>query len=151
MSMNHPLRPTETPPDEQPDGTAQWIPDWFPKDQPGDARLPLKSHTTVYAVVVHDDEVHACRDIVEILEQVFGYSEPAAYSLTQEIAKAGRAVVWKGFRDDAEKKAEQARTFQPGWRRGKSVTAPQRVAEYVSPCTITVELAKQAAESSQHS
>ena len=148
MSTNEALKPTDDATDERSEGIAQWIPEWFPESRPHEENgFPSERPTTIYAVVMHDDEVHACRDFVEILEQVFGYSEPAAYALTQDIAKSGRAVVWKGFRDEAERKAHQARHYQPRWRLGDSVTAPQRVVETVPPCTITVELAKYAVQS----
>lgn len=149
MSTNEAVRPTDDLMEGESDGLAQWIPEWFPESRVQEANGSSSDSrpTTIYAVVIHDDEVHACRDFVEVLEQVFGYSEPAAYSLTQEIAKSGRAVVWKGFRDDAERKAHQARNYQPRWRLGGSITAPQRDVEIVPACTITVELAKNAVQS----
>lgn len=148
MSMNDSLRQTNNPSDGQSDGIAQWIPEWFPENHPDqNSNHGSESPNTVFAVILHDDDEHTCRDFVELLEQVFGYTEPAAYVLTQEIAKSGRTVVWKGLRDDAERKAQQARTYQPRWRMGTSITAPQRVNESVPPCTITVELASHAARS----
>ena len=148
MSNRKPNSSSENSPQVPAEETAQWIPEWFTENKPQrtDASA-AKSPTPVYAVVVHDDEVHSCRDYVEILEQVFGYTEPAAYQLTQEIASSGRCIVWKGFRDIADRKAQTAREYQPGWRRGSSITAPHRVEEYVPPLTITVELARHAQES----
>ncbi len=137
----------ENSPQAQAEETAQWIPEWFTENNTQRQDASAAESPTMYAVVVHDDEVHSCRDYVEILEQVFGYSEPAAYQLTQEIASSGRCIVWKGFRDVAERKAQKAREHQPGWRRGTSITAPHRVEEYVPPLTITVELHRHAQES----
>ena len=150
MSNPNPNPPYDNPPHAQTDDAPQWIPEWFTKNNNNmEKSTPstAEPRTTVYAVVVYDDAVHSCRDYVEILEHVFGYSEPAAYQLTQEIASSGRCIVWKGFRDTAERKAQQAREHQPQWRRGKSITAPHRVEQYVPPLTITVELAQHAQES----
>lgn len=112
----------------------EWIPEWF--------RRGSHDEPTLYAVIVHDDDVHACRDFVELLEEVFEHPQEEAYQLTRQIGGNGRAAVWKGPRDAAEKKAQSARNYQPQWRRSESVTAPHRVAEFVSPLTITVELAE---------
>ena len=129
---------TQTAPDVRSEETAVWIPEWSAQERPG--------KSSRYAVIVHDDDVHACRDFVELLEVVFDHEQGEAYSLTQEIASAGRAAVWKGSRDAAERKAQRARDFQPQWRRSDSVTAPHRVAEIVPPLTITVELAEEEPE-----
>jgi ATP-dependent Clp protease adapter protein ClpS len=136
--QSHPIH--ERLPDEP-----QWIPEWFAENAPDDGRAfkPL-ANTSVYAVIVHDDDLHACRDFVELLEQVFGHSEPEVHALTQEITQQGRAAVWKGKRDEAEKMAHHGRSYQPQWRQSESVTAPHRFVEVVPPCTITVELDEQA-------
>jgi len=148
MSSPNLNSPSENSPRTRAEEIPQWLPEWFTQNNAPKRPTPAaESPATVYAVVVHDDEVHSFRDYVEILEQVFGYSEPAAYELTKEIASSGRCIVWKGLRDLAERKAQTAREHQPEWRRGESITAPHRVEEYVPPLTITVELAQHAQDS----
>lgn len=101
---------------------------------------------SLFAVVFHDDDVHTFRDYIETLQEVFGYSQPRAYQLTQELAHQGRAAVWHGPHADAHQKAERARTHQPRWRRGESVTAPRWIEEFVPPLMVTVVSTRSTAE-----
>lgn len=139
MSAKDQERETPDSSERRSEETARWSSELPSGNFPEGIVPPTKSATDVYCVFFHDDEVHACRDFVEILNQVFDYPKPVAYALTRKICESGRAVVWKGARNEAERMAQLARDHQPQWRLSGSVTAPHGVEKYVPPVIVTVE------------
>jgi hypothetical protein len=90
-------------------------------------------------VVVHDDSVHTYRDCIQMLQYVFGYDQDVAYRVTREIDRQGRAVVWSGSLDVAERKCQQAREFRPLWRMTRSPSAAHSFTPSISPLRVTIE------------
>jgi ATP-dependent Clp protease adaptor protein ClpS len=66
-----------------------------------------------YAVVLHNDDLNTFEFVICVLQKVFNYDLPKAFSLTREAHETGRSVVWSGSLEVAELKADQIRSCGP--------------------------------------
>ena len=82
-----------------------------PKKKPEEDTKNRTKRQPPYAVIVHDDDLHTYEYVIECLQKVFGYQLEKAFSLTREIDKSGRALVWSGALEVAELKRDQIRNF----------------------------------------
>jgi ATP-dependent Clp protease adaptor protein ClpS len=63
-----------------------------------------------YAVVLHNDDLNTFEFVIIVLQKVFNYDLPKAFSLTREAHETGRSIVWSGSLEVAELKADQVRS-----------------------------------------
>jgi ATP-dependent Clp protease adaptor protein ClpS len=67
----------------------------------------------LYHIVLLDDEEHTYDYVVEMLIQIFGFNRTVAYQLAKAVDAAGRVVVDTTYKERAEFKCDQIRTFGP--------------------------------------
>lgn len=77
-----------------------------------------------YAVIVHNDEEHTWRYVIEVLQRVCGYVEDRAIHLTAQVHFHGKAPVWTGPKEVAELKRDQIRGFGPDFYAPQAVRFP---------------------------
>ena len=77
-----------------------------------------------YAVVVHNDDEHTFRYVIEMLQQVCAHPRERAYALTYEVHFRGSARVWTGCLELAELKRDQIRGYGPDHFAPRPVTYP---------------------------
>lgn len=58
---------------------------------------------TPWVVLLHNDPVNIFSYVIRVLRKVFGYSEAKARTLTEKAHTEGKAAVWSGSREEAEK------------------------------------------------
>jgi ATP-dependent Clp protease adaptor protein ClpS len=77
-----------------------------------------------YAVVVHNDDEHTFRYVIELLQRVCAHPRERAYALTYEVHFHGSARVWTGSLELAELKRDQIRGYGPDNFAPRPVTFP---------------------------
>lgn len=65
-----------------------------------------------WTVIVFDDPVNLIDYVTFVLMRIFGYDESKAYSLTMEVHKLGKSIVWAGAREKAEFYVQQLQSHQ---------------------------------------
>jgi ATP-dependent Clp protease adaptor protein ClpS len=80
-----------------------------------------------YAVVVHNDDDHTARFVIEVLVKVFKYELKKCVTLTLQVHQTGQAIVWSGSKEVAELKRDQILTFKTDPYASKNVAYPLRV------------------------
>ncbi len=66
-----------------------------------------------YAVVLHNDDVNTFGYVMCVLQKVFHYDVPKAFTLTVQAHETGRSIVWTGSLEVAELKVDQIRSCGP--------------------------------------
>jgi ATP-dependent Clp protease adaptor protein ClpS len=67
----------------------------------------------LYHIVLLDDEEHTYDYVVEMLIQIFGFNRTSAYQLAKAVDSTGRVIVDTTYKERAEFKCDQIRTFGP--------------------------------------
>lgn len=87
-------------------------------------RQPPPKKQPPYAVVLFNDNDHSFQYVIETLMKVFRYDEEKSYSLTLQVHKEGKGIVWSGSREVAELKCDQIRSAGPDFHAEKKVHFP---------------------------
>jgi ATP-dependent Clp protease adaptor protein ClpS len=77
-----------------------------------------------YAVVLLNDDDHTFQYVVETLNKVFGYPLEKCFTLTEQVHREGRGIVWSGTRELAELKRDQIRSAGPDFYAAKKIEFP---------------------------
>jgi len=84
-----------------------------------------------YAVVLFNDDEHTFQYVIETLNKVFAYPLEKCYTLTEQVHREGRGIVWSGAREVAELKRDQIRSAGPDFHAATKVDFPLGV--FVEP------------------
>ncbi|HEX8464190.1 MAG TPA: ATP-dependent Clp protease adaptor ClpS [Abditibacterium sp.] len=76
---------------------------------------------TPWNVVLLDDDHHTYQYVVEMLMEIFGYSEEKAFQMTVEVDTRKRVIVWSGHLERAEAYLEAIHDYGPDWRMESSL------------------------------
>ena len=68
---------------------------------------------TLYAVILHNDNINGFDYVVGVLQRVFSYSSLKAFWLTLKAHVTGQSNIWQGLQSDAENNAEAMRRCGP--------------------------------------
>jgi ATP-dependent Clp protease adaptor protein ClpS len=100
-----------TPPANKSSGTATVAPA-KPQSKPTNKtdRLPP------YNVVLLDDDHHTYAYVVEMLGKLFGYAEPKAFKMAEEVDTKGRVIVLTTHKERAELKRDQVLGYGADFR-----------------------------------
>ena len=85
---------------------------------------PGRKRQPPYAVVLLNDDDHSFQFVIETLHRVFGYPLEKCFTLTEQIHREGRGVVWSGTRELAELKRDQLRSAGPEFCAAKKIEFP---------------------------
>lgn len=89
-----------------------------PKTQP---RAPRPAPVTIaqpeleppYHVVLHNDDDHTFRYVIEMLEDIFGYDHARGFMIACEVDEKKRAIVVTCHKELAELRVEQIHEYRP--------------------------------------
>ncbi len=59
-----------------------------------------------FGVIVHNDDDHTFAYVIEVFQKVFGYNQQRCLKLALDIHHQGKTVVWAGWKEVAELKAD---------------------------------------------
>lgn len=76
-----------------------------PQQQP-----PKPKRQPQFGVFVHNDEDHTFAYVIETFQKVFGYNQERCLKLALDIHNNGKTVVWAGWKEVAELKADLIRS-----------------------------------------
>lgn len=65
----------------------------------------------LYAIKIHDDNVHSYNYVIQCLIAVIKISYDSAFKFAYEIDHNGSAIVWSGYKEIGELKLEQILNF----------------------------------------
>lgn len=80
-----------------------------------------------FAVVVLNDDVHTYRYVMEVLQRVVGCDEQMAFFFAHLIHNEGRAIIWTGPADQAERKRDEIVAAGPDNYLSPPTTVPLNV------------------------
>ena len=63
-------------------------------------------------VIVHNDPITFMMYVTMVLQRIFGYPYPKAFSLMMEVHTEGRSIVWTGARETAEINLQKLHSHQ---------------------------------------
>jgi len=69
-----------------------------------------------FHVVLFDDSAHTYDYVIEMLMEIFGYSNSTAFQMACEVDILGRVIVHTSNREHAEYKRDQIVSYGPDWR-----------------------------------
>jgi ATP-dependent Clp protease adaptor protein ClpS len=75
----------------------------------------------LYHVILLDDDDHTYEYVIEMLTQIFAFSEQKAYEHTVEVDTHGHTRLITCSLEEAEKKRDQVHAFGPDWRLPRSL------------------------------
>lgn len=78
------------------------------RTKPRDGTKPRR--VPPYHVILENDDFHSFEFVVRTLCKALGYAVERSTQLTMQAHHSGRAIVWTGFKEVAELKAEQVRS-----------------------------------------
>ena len=64
-----------------------------------------------YHVILHDDDDHTYRYVIEMLMNIFGQDEPTDFRMACEVDRAGRVIVATVHKELAELRVEQIHEY----------------------------------------
>ncbi|HET9321453.1 MAG TPA: ATP-dependent Clp protease adaptor ClpS [Bryobacteraceae bacterium] len=76
--------------------------------------------TSLYRVVLLDDDDHTYDYVIEMLQKIFVFSLDQAYRHAEEVDTRGRTVLITCERPEAEFAREQIHAYGPDWRLPRS-------------------------------
>ena len=77
--------------------------------------------TRLYHVILLDDDDHTYEYVIEMLTQIFAFSEQKAYEHTVDVDTHGHTRLITCSLEEAEKKRDQVHAFGPDWRLPRSL------------------------------
>ena len=93
------------------------------EDDTADRLQPL------YHVILLNDEDHTYDYVVEMLQKIFGMSEPAAFGHAVEVDTKGATTLITCELEKAELKRDQIHAYGPDWRLPRSLGSMAAVVE----------------------
>ena len=76
----------------------------------------VQSEIPKFHVVLYDDHTHTYDYVIEMLMEIFGYSNSTAFQMACEVDILGRVIVHTSNREHAEYKRDQIVNYGPDWR-----------------------------------
>jgi ATP-dependent Clp protease adaptor protein ClpS len=73
-----------------------------------------------YNVVLLDDDHHTYAYVIEMLGKVFGYDEPKAFKMAEEVDAKGRVILMTTHKEKAELKRDQVLAYGADFRMASS-------------------------------
>ena len=77
----------------------------------------------LYHVILLDDDDHTYEYVIEMLTQIFAFTEQKAYEHTVDVDTHGHTRLLTCSLEEAEKKRDQIHAFGPDWRLPRSLGA----------------------------
>ena len=74
----------------------------------------------LYHVIMLNDDDHTFEYVIEMLQKIFGFSEPAAVAHTMEADSTGSTILITCGLKEAERKRDQIHAYGPDWRLPRS-------------------------------
>jgi ATP-dependent Clp protease adaptor protein ClpS len=84
--------------------------------EPGILKEPGEELTSLYNVVLLDDDDHSYEYVIEMLVKLFACSESAAWNHAVEVDTTGRTIVMTCELPQAEFGRNQIHAYGPDWR-----------------------------------
>jgi ATP-dependent Clp protease adaptor protein ClpS len=81
--------------------------------KPGVKPAPQTRPQRPWAVILHNDNINGFDFVIRTLQKVLHYGFWRSLKLAVQAHCSGRAIVWTGFREHAELKAEQIQSCGP--------------------------------------
>ncbi len=75
----------------------------------------------LYHVILLDDDDHTADYVIEMLAEIFGFSESKAYEHTVEVDSRGHTRLLTCPREEAERKRDQVHAYGADWRLPRSL------------------------------
>jgi ATP-dependent Clp protease adaptor protein ClpS len=72
---------------------------------------PRQDRLPPYNVVLLNDDDHTYAYVIEMLGKLFGYAEPKAFKMAEEVDQRGRVIVLTTHKEKAELKRDQITAF----------------------------------------
>ena len=82
-----------------------------------------------YNVVLLDDDHHTYAYVIEMLGKVFGYDEPKAFKMAEEVDTKGRVILLTTHKERAELKRDQVLGYGADFRMATSKGSMSAIVE----------------------